>query len=447
MVVQSILRRLRAAAGPKVQLLHRIFEQQAASRPGNVAVACGDVGVTYGELDRKANRLARHLRDRDLRTGSVVATLLPRSPDAYAAILGILKAGGAYVPIDPSYPAERVSFILQDSGANGLVTTADIAWHFADFSGVIVSIDEERTAIAIRTSARLSNDEVRVTPGDPCCIFYTSGASGRPKGVILEHRNLSYLVEAEAAVFGVRPEDRVYQGGSLPFDLSVEEMWLAFRKGAAVVATSPSMVRAGADLVRFLTEQRVSVLSTVPSVLSRMRADAPTVRLLILGGEVCPPYLAALWARPGRRIVNTYGPTETGVTATFADLVPGKPVTIGRPLPGCEVRLLDEELRPVPAGAPGEICISGPGVARGYVGRPAETRARFVSDPSAPPDAPRRFYRSGDHGRLTPDGEIELLGRSALPGTREWTPRAGELRDRSERSSWQRGSQQHLPVA
>ncbi|HVO39761.1 MAG TPA: amino acid adenylation domain-containing protein, partial [Spirochaetia bacterium] len=356
--------------------------------------------------------LARHLRYRGLKPRSTVAMLLPRSPEAYAAILGILKAGCAYVPIDPRYPASRIAFILEDSRAAGLVTTAELAWQFAGFGGVTVSIDEERSAVAIRTSAPLSDSEVAVDRGDPCYVIYTSGSTGRPKGVIVEHRSAAFLVNAEAQVFDVTAGDRVFQGASLCFDLSVEEMWLAFRRGAALVAATPAMEGEGAGLSRLLTECRVTVFSTVPTILSTLTEDIPSIHLLILGGETCPPELVARWARPGRRIVNTYGPTETTVTATFADLVPGKPVTIGRPLPGCTAQLLDDHLHPVAAGAAGEICIGGPGVARGYVGLPGETRSRFILDPAAPHGAPRRLYRTGDVGRLNSDGEMEFLGRA-----------------------------------
>jgi len=412
MVVQRVLRRLKALAGSKTGILHHIFEQQARANPGAPAVVFGDVALTYGELDRRANRLARHLRYRGLKPRSTVAMLLPRSPEAYAALLAILKAGCAYVPIDPRYPASRIAFILEDSRAAGLVTTAELAWQFAGFGGVTVSIDEERSAIAIRTSAPLTGSEVPVDPGDPCYIIYTSGSTGRPKGVIVEHRSAAFLVNAEAQVFDVTAGDRVFQGASLCFDLSVEEMWLAFRRGATLVAATPAMDSAGSGLSRLLSESRITVLSTVPTILSTLAEDVPSIQLLILGGETCPPELVARWARPGRRIVNTYGPTETTVTATFADLAPGKPITIGRPLPGCTVQLLDDHLRPVADGKAGEICIGGPSVARGYVGLPGETRSRFIVDPAAPRGAPRRLYRTGDLGRLNAEGEIEFLGRA-----------------------------------
>src|SRR6266704_4041321 len=174
---------------------------------------------------------------------------------------------------------------------------------------------------------------VGVGPRDLCYIIYTSGSTGHPKGVMIEHRSACHLVCAEGRIYGVRPDDRVYQGASLSFDLSVEEIWLAFHAGAALVAATPEMARSGPDLSRLLTECGVTVLSTVPTLLSMLAEDVPTLRLLILGGEVCPDRLVERWARPGRRIVNTYGPTEATVIATYADLSPGKPVMIGRAVP------------------------------------------------------------------------------------------------------------------
>ena len=393
-------------------LLHEIFEVQADARPENVAVVFGREETTYASLESRANRLARHLRSRGVGRGSLVAMLLRRSVDAYAAILGILKSGAAYVPIDPEYPADRVAYILEDSGAGALVTSADLARRHAAFEGAVVRVDADRDAIAAEKPLRLAREEVGASSQDLCYVIYTSGSTGRPKGVMIEHRNARRLVQAEGHIYAARSEDRVYQGASLAFDLSVEEVWLAFHAGATLVAATPEMERAGPDLSSLLTESGVTVLSSVPTLLSMLAEDVPTLRLLIFGGEACPEWLVARWARSGRRLVNTYGPTETTVIATYAELLPGKPVTIGHAVPGYRVYLLDDELRPAPRGEAGEICIGGAGVARGYVGLSDETRARFVPDPFAPADeADARIYRSGDLGRLDANGNIEFLGR------------------------------------
>jgi len=385
-----------------VPTLHPIFEAQAELRPNDVAVVHGRQTITYGELDARANRLARYLRARGVRRGAAVAMMLPRSIDAYTAILAILKAGAAYVPIDPAYPNQRASWIVADSGACAIVTRTDLA---AGRQAVVpvICVGAEAEAIA----AERLQDEDAARDDDLCYLIYTSGSTGRPKGVMVEHRNACHLVEAERAIFGVRPDDRVYQGASLCFDLSVEEMWLAFAAGATLVAATPEMCCAGPDLPRHLAEQGVTVLSCVPTLLAMMDdAELPALRLLIAGGEACSNQLVARWARPWRRMVNTYGPTETTVIATYADVSPEQAVTIGRAVPGYEIRVLNEQLQAVADGEAGEICIGGAGVARGYRGLPDETRARFVEIDG------ERFYRSGDLGRFDRDGNLEFVGRA-----------------------------------
>jgi amino acid adenylation domain-containing protein len=217
-------------------------------------------------------------------------------------------------------------------------------------------------------------------------------------------------VRVEGKLFQVEPGDRVYQGFSLAFDASVEEIWLALYAGATLVAGTREMVRGGAALSRMLTTAGVTVLSCVPTLLAMMDEDVPTVRLLILGGEACPPNLVKRWWRPDRRVCNTYGPTEATVIATCAECHPDKPVTIGRPVPNYLACILDEQLRPAPAGTAGELCLGGPGLARGYLGQPGLTREKFIS--FAPEDGPaQRLYRTGDLARWTADGQLEFLGR------------------------------------
>ena len=398
--------------GTQYLTLHEIFESQAAARPDAQAVVFCEEEVSYAELERRANRLARHLRKRGVPRGSAVAMLLPRSVDAYVTLLAILKAGAAYVPVDPTYPADRVAYILEDSGATALVTTGGLATSHQGFRGAVVRVDTDAAAIAGESPAHLPKDANCAQPEDLCYIIYTSGSTGRPKGVMVEHRNVCHLVRAEGRIFAIRSEDRVYQGASLAFDLAVEEVWLAFRAGATLVAATAEMAHAGPDLSRQLEECGITVLSCAPTLLSMMEGDVPGLRLLILGGETCSNQLVARWAKAGRRIVNTYGPTETTVIATYTDVSPDQPVTIGRPVPGYRIHILDSELRPVRHGQTGEICVSGEGVARGYVGLLAETQARFVPNPlAAVGSADGRIYRTGDLGRMDQDGNIHFLGR------------------------------------
>jgi len=401
---------LSRSAGP---LLHEVFEARADRNPAAIAVTFGPLRVTYEALERLANRIARHLRARGVARGSRVALLLPRSPQVYAALLGILKSGAAYVPIDPECPGERLRFVLEDAAVDAIVTTAARAAPLGDLGTPIVCMDADHERLEAESSSRLSVAEVGGAGTDLCYIIYTSGSSGRPKGVMIEHRSAVHLVRTETWLYGVQPHDRVYQGFTLAFDASVEEVWLAFAAGATLVAATPEMSQAGLDLSRHLTEAGVTVFSCVPTLLGMLAEDIPSIRLLILGGEACPPSLVTRWARPGRRIVNTYGPTEATVIATWADVEPGRPVTIGRALPGYDVLLLDDRLAPVPRGEVGEICIGGAGLARGYVNRPEEDRQRFVTLPAANGNGDsRRIYRTGDLGRLDSEGNIEFMGRA-----------------------------------
>jgi non-ribosomal peptide synthetase-like protein len=397
--------------------LHEFFEVQAALRPEHVALVALSGTLTYAEVEETANRLARYLRSQGVGRDQPVGMLLPRSPEVYITLLAILKAGGAYVPLDPDYPPERIAYILSDCGARVLVTATRLASKAAQFTGKTILLDQVTDELAQKSSERLSPAETGVKPEDMSYIIYTSGSTGKPKGVQIEHRSACNLVQVEREMFQVRPEDRVFQGFSIAFDASVEEVWLAFASGASLVVGTSEMVHAGPALSRMLTAANVTVFSTVPTLLLMLDEDIPTVHLLIVGGEACPPDLVQRWCRPGRRMVNTYGPTEATVIATAGECTPGKPVTIGGPIPTYTVVLLDENLQPAGPGQPGELYLGGVCLARGYVGRPDLTAERFIPIPPLPPDTRGllagcdRLYRTGDLGRWTADGEIEYLGR------------------------------------
>jgi non-ribosomal peptide synthetase-like protein len=246
---------------------------------------------------------------------------------------------------------------------------------------------------------------------DPAAyVIYTSGSSGRPKGVEVAQSSICNFLDVVPEVYDVRPSDRVYQGMTISFDFSIEEIWPTWSVGATLVVGPTDSRRLGAELADFLDDARVTVFYCVPTLLATIPRELPRIRTLLVGGEACPGKLVDRWSRPGRRILNTYGPTEATVTATWGELVGGRPVTIGKPLPTYSVVLLDDERREVLEGDVGEICIGGPGVARGYVGRPDLTADRFIEHPSVP--AGTRLYRTGDLGRITADGEIEYRGRA-----------------------------------
>jgi amino acid adenylation domain-containing protein len=394
--------------------LHHLFEAQVDKSPAASAIDAGTTILTYGEVEARSNQLAHYLRDRGVVSGARVGLLLPRSPELYIAILAILKAGGAYVPLDPEYPADRIDYILSDGGIKTIVTTEDLVKEKAIGLTSVVCVDLQAEKIALEPTARLERQLVGTTERDLSYVIYTSGSTGRPKGVEIEHRSsTNYIRVVNESVYHIQSSDRVYQGFSIAFDASVEEVWCTFAAGATLIVGSIDRTRSGADLALFLTQQRVTVLSCVPTLLAMMEIEVPTIRLLILGGEQCPQELVSRWCNPQRRVLNTYGPTEATVVSTYQECQPDRTITIGKALPTYYVYILDENLQLCPTGVEGEIHIGGICLARGYVGRPDLTDEKFISlgERKSPEIIPNRLYKTGDLGSWTLDGEILFLGR------------------------------------
>lgn len=397
------------------ELLHELFEAVADAGPDRVALQLENARLTYRELDEQANRLAHELRARGIGPEDMVTIQLEKSLFLYVAMLGTLKAGAAYVPLDPGYPSDRVAYILGDCRAKLHITEARLAEAFGPeltAAGTPLFLaDKDAPALAARPASRIPRRETGQTRDTLAYSIYTSGTTGRPKGCLIEHRQICNLVRSEATVYGIGPDDRVLQCASPAFDASLEEIWMAFFHGATLLPATKELMRSGPRMAGLLTELGVTVISCVPTLLSMIEGDIPTLRVLIVGGEACPKDLAARWHRPGRTIFNSYGPTEATVAATYAVLTPGAPVTIGRPLPNYRAYILDDQLDLVPVGAEGELFLGGEGVARGYLGRDDLTRERFVVT-ERPGGAPMRLYRTGDLARFTDEGNIEYLGRA-----------------------------------
>lgn len=389
------------------EVLHALFEQQVDLRGGGVALVCGDRSLSYRDLDRRANRLARRLRRLGVGPGVLVGLCLERSELPIIAILACLKAGGAYVPMDPGFPNERLRHIVEEAEIAVLLTEARVEERASRvFAGATIVLDGSNNEIERESDARLTLADTGLAPTDVCYVLYTSGTTGRPKGVVTEHRSVVHFVRSFNEVCTTTADDRVFQGFALGFDGSVEEMWMAFSNGAALVVGTPQAPKFGNDLARHLAAARVSYFSTVPTMLSTMTEDVPSFRQLVVSGEICPPELVTRWARPGRRMLNVYGPTEATVNTTATVCHPGRPITIGRPLSGYDVLILDAEMRPVPAGAKGELYVGGAGLARGYLKQPELTARAFVRGNDG-----SRLYRTGDLARVNAEGEIEFFGR------------------------------------
>jgi non-ribosomal peptide synthetase-like protein len=397
---------VRAVAGQRQRRLHRYFEASCDAVPDAIALETESEWLTYRQLDERANQLA-HLVAGRVSPGERVGILLHRSTETYVALLALQKASTTFVPIDPAAPAERVAYISADAGLALLLSSSETSASAHAVGCQVLELD----AVAEELEHAPVERPAIAEESDPSCyVIYTSGSSGRPKGVEIAQSSICNFIEVVRGLYQVSPIDRVYQGMSISFDFSIEEIWPTWAAGATLVA-GPSDHRSLADgLAQFLAERDVTMLYCVPTVLASIQAEVPGIHTLVVGGEACPAEIVERWSRPGRRMLNTYGPTEATVTATVAELKAGQPVTIGRPLPSYQVVLLDDDQNLVSDGEVGEICIGGPGVARGYVNRPDLTAERFLNHPLITGE--QRLYRTGDLGRMLPNGEIVYLGRT-----------------------------------
>src|SRR5262245_60258964 len=292
------------------RLLHEYFERQATIRPGQPAVQCNGRVFSYKQLEVLANRIANWLRAHRIGPGCTVAICSEKCCELYAAILGILKAGAAYVPIDPKFPAARICSIVQDAGVKVVISSGTFGRNLQLGDSIaVLLLDRDAAAIARRSSRCRRAKRACVTVRDPCYIIYTSGSTGRPKGVVIEHRNAVNFVCALHTVYKLGTTDRVYQGFSLAFDASVEEIWAAWSLGGILIVPPEEVARSPFDAADFIDRERITFFSTVPTFLALIAHDLPSVQLLVVGGEQCSSELVARWAQ-GRRMLNTYGPTE-----------------------------------------------------------------------------------------------------------------------------------------
>ncbi|HEU4556430.1 MAG TPA: amino acid adenylation domain-containing protein, partial [Longimicrobium sp.] len=385
--------------------LHELFEAQVERTPGAVAVVFEDATLTYGELDRRANRLAHQLIVLGVRAEDRVALCVEPSPDAIAALLGILKAGAAYVATDLAGPDERIAFMLDEASVRVVVAGG---------------VEAARPWMAGRTVVEASEDLARfpgtspavwVTPRNLAYVVYTSGSTGLPKGVLVEHGGVCNAVTAFSHIYEIAPGHRVLLFAPLHFDASVMDIFTALTTGAALVVAPREALIPGDELVSLLEREGVTHAKFTPSALAALPyAPLPALRAVMVGGEVCGAELVARWA-PGRRFFNGYGPTETSVRMSVFEATDGtRPPPLGAGTANVRVYVLDAAGEPLPVGVPGEVCIGGVQVTRGYLARPALTAERFVPDPfSAEPGA--RLYRSGDRMRWRGDGTLEFVGR------------------------------------
>jgi pristinamycin I synthase-3/4 len=405
-------RRGRAEQQHAQTTLPALFTARVAGTPDALAISDGPLQWTYCELDSRAEAVARRLLDRGVGFGDLIGVALRRGAEQIAAMLGILKIGAVYVPVDPDYPSERIALLMRDAAPVLLLVSSQTA----DFLppdlptelAVVVPADPDEQASTPVGPLRHPGPD----PRDPAYVIYTSGSTGLPKGVVVGHAGIANLAETLRDRCAVDEHSRVLALSSPSFDASIFEIVAAFAAGAALVVPRQRKL-VGEDLARALAEERISVALIPPSLLDTLPDDAPTrlpgLRTLVVGAEPCPPELMVRWS-PGRRMVNAYGPTETTVVATISGPIEPPRVPIGRPVLGTDVAVLDERLELAVPSVAGELYVSGPSVAHGYLGRPGLTAERFVADPSGPPGS--RTYRTGDLVRWSPERDLEHLGRT-----------------------------------
>ncbi|TQC43929.1 non-ribosomal peptide synthetase [Rhodococcus sp. WS4] len=407
----------RHAGAPSLpqRTLPDLMSAAAEQNPEGPALTAGGRSMTYRELDAESNRLARALMRRGVEPDTVVALGLPRSALSVLSVWAVAKTGAAFVPVDPHYPAKRVEYLMNDSGAAlGLTTVADRDLLPDATNWLLLDDPDFRTESRGQSSAPITDAE-RSRPldvRDPAYLIYTSGSTGNPKGVVVTHRGLADFTAEQRERYSVTASSRTLHASSPSFDGAVLEILLAVGAGACMVLAPPT-VYGDDQLADLLVAERVSHAFTTPTVLATVDPRAlHELRTVVVGGEPCPPELVKVWAKQKQlSLFNGYGPTETTVMTTISDpLAAGGPVTIGRPVHGAAVLLLDSRLHPVPTGVTGELYICGPGVARGYHRRPALTAARFVACPFD--SSGERMYRTGDVGRWRRDGSIEYLYRN-----------------------------------
>ncbi|WP_225830130.1 non-ribosomal peptide synthetase [Streptomyces sp. NK08204] len=394
---------------PDQLLTHQRIEQQAALRPDAEAVYCQGETLTYARLDASANQLARRLKSLGVGRDVMVGVCLERSLDMVVAVLAVLKAGGAYVPIDPKLPRDRVAFMIEDAGLPVLITQSSVAPGLPESEATTLCVDALREEIAAESAEVLGEP---VGGEDLAYVIYTSGSTGRPKGVQLPHRALRNLFWAMKQWPGIDADDSLLAVTTLSFDIATLELLLPLVEGARVVLATREVATDGKLLAEEMAATGATMMQATPSTW-RMLLDAgwpgvPGLRGLICG-EALPPDLARRLLAKGVDLWNMYGPSETTIYSLGTRIVDDT-ITIGRPIANTEVHILDPEGRPVPPGVPGELCIGGAGLARGYINRPELTARQFIASPFES-DLADRLYRTGDLVRRRVDGTVDYLGR------------------------------------
>ncbi|MBA4602106.1 non-ribosomal peptide synthetase [Thermoactinomyces mirandus] len=383
---------------PDKETIHQLIESRARQSPDQTAVEFLDTRLTYRELNRRADLLAAILQDRNVKKGDIVAVMVPPSLEMIIGVLGILKAGAAYLPIDPNYPSERISYMLKDSKTQMLLTYGN------DSNDIGTHLDRLDLKMVDWTKEAASRPDPMVQVHDPAYVIYTSGSTGKPKGVMIEHSSLVNLAFWHVDEFKISEYDCCTKYAGFSFDASVWEIFPTLLAGATLQIIDEELRYDLEELNRYMDEKGVTV-SFLPTQVAEqfMHLENRSLRILLVGGDRLKQVVPQTY-----KIVNNYGPTENTVVTTSGPVYPDEPIFIGRPIANNRVYVLSRQQQLQPVGAPGELCISGAGLARGYLHRPELTAEKFVENPFEPGE---RMYKTGDIVRWLPDGRLEFLGR------------------------------------
>lgn len=386
----------------KEETLADIFKRSAEEHPSGTALIFKDRSVTYNELDIWSDAIAEFLAGKEIGKGQCVGIYLPRGIELHATILGIIKSGAAYVPVDYEMPRERVSAVLAEAEARGCFTDKSLNVNCSLFPPILQG-----------SSAGNKNSFTGPDPDTGAYILYTSGTTGKPKGIPIKHRQICNLIRAEQCLFDIKPEDKVYQGFSVSFDMWCEETWISYLAGASLWIADSITAKSVDGLSEILEKEKITVLHAVPSLLAAMEKKVHSIRLVNAGGEACTPQVLKKWASNNKMFFNSYGPTETTVSASIALLKSRDAVTLGTPLPNYGLAVVDELLNPVPVGTIGELVISGIGVSEGYIKRPELTKEKFLKKPSSLSELyGDRIFKTGDAVLINREGKLVFMGRT-----------------------------------
>lgn len=392
----------------KDEVLADIFRASAKAHPNSIAMIDGERRISYAEADKLSDQIAAELIRRGAAPGKVLGLYFTRGVNLLLTQIAVTKTGATWLPFDSETPKDRMATCLADCEAIALLVDEDVEDRVEGIGHSVWSVSNKEFHQPLDKPLAKAKGH---TPDHNAYLIYTSGSTGMPKGIAITHRNICHYLRASNSIFGITHKDVMFQGCSAAFDLSMEEIWVPYLAGASLWVATPETLADTENLPRRMKEAGVTAIDTVPTLLSMFAEDIPSLRVIIVGGEACPPSLVDRFAHKGRKLFNSYGPTETTVVATIAELNKGDAVTIGKPIPNYTAYVVDDNLKPVEPGQQGELLIGGPGVAAGYLGRAELTAQKFIPNPFDSKAGDPILYRSGDAVALDPQGNILFQGR------------------------------------